>query len=49
MLCFLTVTSWYFIVCVSFSELAVHTAVPSTRPSDVSLSNLPGAKRQGGL
>lgn len=48
-LCFLSVTSCCFIVCISFSELSVHISVHSTWPSDVSMSNLPGAKRQGGL
>lgn len=36
-------------VCISFSELSDYISVHSTRPSDVSVSNVPGAKCQGGL
>lgn len=42
-------TFWHFSHYVSFSELSDHISVYPTWASDVSLSNLPGAKRQGGL
>lgn len=34
---------------ISFSELSDYVSVHSTRASDVPVSNLPGAKCQGGL